>query len=71
MKIIEKPEYLELDSGEGRLIAQKTNRGEPYREGADITLYMGEWNYKAGVFLEGDEARKLRDFLNRIYPPGK
>jgi hypothetical protein len=42
------------------------NRGEPYRQGISLWLETGE-KY-AGVFLEEDEARELRDLLNRIMP---
>jgi hypothetical protein len=71
MHITAKANFLELTSGEGRMIARATNRGEPYREGADVTLYLGEYYHLASVFLEDTEAIALRDFLLRIYPVEK
>jgi hypothetical protein len=68
MQIIKNPHFLEITSGEGRLVASKTNRGEPYREGADLAIWMGEYDLAAGVFLETAEAIALRDFLLRLYP---
>lgn len=69
MNIVEKPEFLSIESGEGRLTVVSTNRGEPYRKGIDLALYIGEYDYRAGVFLKGGEVRALRDLLNRLYPP--
>lgn len=44
-----------------------TNRGEPYRDGMELSLDT-EYNNHATLFLEADEARQLRDLLNRLYP---
>ena len=45
-----------------------TNRGEPYREGCDITLTLAtdEYSPSVSIFLEHRELKQLRDSLNKI-----
>lgn len=45
-----------------------TNRGEPYREGIEVSLELPGNEYGGHLFLEGGEARQLRDLLNDLYP---
>lgn len=47
-----------------------SNRGEPYRDGIELSLDTG-YNNHATLFLEAGEARQLRDLLNRLYPENK
>ena len=47
----------------GTLSVYYTNRGEPYRDGIEISFDDGPF-----VFLENFEARLLRDFLIKMYP---
>jgi hypothetical protein len=44
------------------------NRGEPYREGVQLSLDKASGDYGAHLFLEDREAMELRDFLNKLYP---
>jgi len=44
-----------------------TNRGEPYREGIEIS-FDNDGQYGPSVFLEDDEAKSLRDLLLKRYP---
>lgn len=44
---------------------QYSNRGEPYREGVELTFADDSWNKPhVAVLLEDDEVVKLRDKLN-------
>lgn len=42
------------------------NRGEPFREGACIELYVSDYKKFMGVFLEKNEVIELRDKLSQI-----
>lgn len=44
-----------------------TNRGEPFREGIELSLDTNYANH-ATIFLDNTEACELRDLLNRLYP---
>lgn len=48
-----------------------SNQGEPYREGISMHLGGGEYETFGRVFLEDFEAMRLRDLLNKLYPPEK
>lgn len=48
------------------LEVQYDNRGEPYRRG--LSLYFMDGHHAAGVFLEVDEAKRLRDLIDKLYP---
>ncbi|ESX17867.1 hypothetical protein X766_15815 [Mesorhizobium sp. LSJC255A00] len=50
------------------LVVAYTNRGEPYREGIQMSLEVSGGDYGGHLFLEDYEAKQLRDLLNRIYP---
>jgi len=45
-----------------------TNRGEPYREGIQLSLEVDGGDYGGHLFLEDWEAKRLRDLLNEVYP---
>lgn len=51
---------------QAQLVIRGTNRGEPYRQGIEFDLDSGDRN--STIFLEGYEAKKLRDLLLRLYP---
>lgn len=53
--------------GEALSFAQ-TNRGEPYREGVQVSFDLADYEYWGSLFLEEDEVRRLRDLLNKLYP---
>lgn len=59
---------IQSDADEGRLVVCYDNRGEPYREGIDLSLERGPDS--VGVFIETWEVRALRDLLNRLHPVG-
>lgn len=61
---------LQSDADEGRLEVYYSNRGEPYREGIELSLERHGID-SATVFIEGWETRALRDLLNRLYPISK
>jgi hypothetical protein len=44
------------------------NRGEPYREGVQLSLDKASGDYGAHLFLEDREAIALRNFLLKLYP---
>lgn len=46
-----------------------TNMGEPFREGISIDIENEEFSKEVVVMLEDHEAKALRDFLNKMYPP--
>ena len=50
------------------LIVTYTNRGEPYREGIQLSLEVDGGQYGGHLFLEDREAKQLRDLLNAVYP---
>lgn len=52
-----------------RLMVSYDNRGEPYREGVIFDLDAGE--KCMSVFLDDNEAKKVRDLLMGLYPPSR
>lgn len=58
-----------FSSGNGDELAfVHSNRGEPYREGVDVSLDGEGGEYWGRLFLEEGEARRLRDLLNKLFP---
>jgi hypothetical protein len=55
------------DSSEMRVY--HSNRGDPFREGIEVSLDLNGGERGGYVFLEEREALALRDLLNRLYPP--
>lgn len=49
-------------------IVSYTNEGEPFREGISIGIENQDYDKGVMVMLEDREAKKLRDFLNAMYP---
>lgn len=67
MKIDKYKERVDFCGEDGdRLSVMYSNRGDPYSEGVDIEVECYEKH--TFVYLEGSEAKKLRDLLNRLYP---
>jgi len=50
-------------------VCYATTEGEPYRAGVRIGVENQEWSKELTVMLEDDGAKKLRDYLNALYPP--
>ena len=74
MKVNRAIEQVEFQADGGDTITVRyDNRGEPYREGVTLDLHNANTQDGVAVFLVNDEARGLRDLLNRMYPitPGK
>ena len=59
---------LACDDHEDTFLVQRTNQGEPFREGVLIGIENLEFQKELTVMLEDREAKKLRDFLNKMYP---
>ena len=59
---------LACDDDEDTFLVQRTNQGEPFREGVLIGIENLEFQKELTVMLEDREAKKLRDFLNKMYP---
>lgn len=56
---------LVFTEGDDKVTVQYSNRGEPYREGVQISFVDESWNKPhVAVLLEDDEVVKLRDKLN-------
>lgn len=51
-----------------KLSVYYSNRGEPYREGVEVSFQCEGEGGGPYVFLEDREARELRDFLIQRYP---
>lgn len=71
MKIEEPRKTLFLQSSDpdkGRLEVYYANRGEPYRQGIELSLERPSYDQRATVFLETWEARAFRDLLLKLYP---
>lgn len=70
MKVMEKNSvHVTFDGEDGaELLVSYDNRGEPYREGISLTLNETNKPHRSYVFLEGYEARQLRDLIDRLYP---
>lgn len=68
VRVTEKAEVFSSEDGD-RLEVRYDNRGEPYREGIKLAFrpVEDEWGGPT-VFLEKDEARRLRDLIDRLYP---
>lgn len=70
MKIVHGVKPLVLTGEEGETLELRySNMGEPYREGADITLSLSNYRTLNSVFLETSELIQLRDKLNELLPP--
>lgn len=51
-----------------RLQLTHTNRGEPYRQGVDLTFVGNHYKDHFGLFLDDTEAKRMRDWFNKLYP---
>jgi hypothetical protein len=54
------------DEDGGQLDVGYDNRGEPYRTG--LSLWLSLPHRRAGCFLDAEEARRLADLINTIFP---
>lgn len=43
-----------------------SNRGEPYKQGAEIELFLKDEFSELSVFIEDYELRRLRDSINKF-----
>jgi hypothetical protein len=50
------------------LTFRDANDGDPYREGLGVTLDLADYEYWGHLFIESDEAGRLRDLLLKLYP---
>lgn len=50
------------------LTFRDSNRGEPYREGMQVSFDLANYEYWGSMFIESDEAGRLRDLLVNIFP---
>lgn len=68
MKVLNKTSVTFSAEDDNKLRVNHANRGEPFREGIELTLDVDNGRYGGQVFLEEHEARELRDLLNGLYP---
>lgn len=66
MRRLTEVKHFEILGDDGDVLTlYRSNKGEPFREGADLLLKNG-YDTLGGVFLETDELRRLRDHLNEL-----
>lgn len=66
MRTVKEVKLLEIFGEDGeRLTVQRSNRGDPYRDGAEL-LVKRDYDTWCGVFLERHELERLRNHLNEM-----
>ena len=68
MKIDKYKKKVSFQAEDGEFLdVEYDNRGEPYREG--ISMSFNGCDLFVSLFIEGREAKELRDLLLYLYPP--
>lgn len=61
--------YVSFVNADGEdLTFRDSNRGEPYREGLQVSFDLANYEYWGSMFIESDEAGRLRDLLVKLFP---
>lgn len=61
-------EVFDDERGGDKLTVRYDNRGEPYQQGISLELQCGMSNDSVSVFLDSSEAKRLKRFIDRLYP---
>lgn len=61
--------HASFDTPDGETLTfRDMNDGDPYREGLQVSFDLPDYEYWGSLFIESDEAGRLRDLLVKLYP---